>query len=91
MFLGRGLHWAGLMLLTSSFTKASACSIESVAPQSLSLAVYDRLRSTKQDGLVFLPRVRTENGKGRVAYRAAADFNALCLGLQEHVYCPLPL
>ena len=37
----------------------------------------DRSRSTRQDRLLFLPRVRTETGKRRFAYRAALASNRL--------------
>ena len=37
----------------------------------------DRLRFTRQDSLLFLPRVGTETGKRRFAYRAALEMNRL--------------
>ena len=38
---------------------------------------HERSRSTRQDNLLFLPRVRTETGKRRFAYRAALELNRL--------------
>ena len=39
--------------------------------------IPDRLRHTRQDNLLSLPRVRTETGKRRFAYRAALEMNRL--------------
>ena len=63
MFLGCGLLWVGLMFLTSSFAKPSACSIESsrrpAEPESLANVFITNsnrpysLRSARQGGIAL--------------------------------------